>query len=389
MGVYVSKLTDFCDCFIEQTLPMVAAVGCNYGSGPLIEQVKDDWSITEVGFQRSMLHGRQLYVFSTWGTLLANPSYLAFADYVYESLVQHFPGEKPGSWVDKVSADKEFLPIDASMSLYSHAFVIFGMATYASLRGSKEANAHIQSSLKFLDQFFLRNDASGLFYSQLNAMYQPATQQLLQNPHMHLFEALLQLYALTKRQDVLFRLKQLYQKFIHSFLHGHAIIEKAFSNTETDITIEPGHLAEWAWLMRWADTLFGETLYVPTGQQLLQSCVRFGWDQAHGGIFDILSYPDLQVVKESKRLWPQLELIKALLAYPKDDTLQTVYGCSIENVAGLLMRYYMKMDGSWFEHLQKDLQPELGVMPLSSIYHMSMAVLQARGVKELPPVRGR
>ena len=79
---------------------------------------------------------------------------------------------------------------------------------------------------------------------------------------------------------------------------------------ETGNIVEPGHHFEWTWLFYEAAARRGRTDLVDTANGLYRWAMNHGFDREHGGIYDELRR-DGTVVKESKRIWPVTEALKA------------------------------------------------------------------------------
>ena len=78
-----------------------------------------------------------------------------------------------------------------------------------------------------------------------------------QNPHMHLFEALLALHETTGRADLLDRARALHALAVTRFLDPATGALREYYDDAWRVhpapgagRVEPGHLFEWAWLLR-------------------------------------------------------------------------------------------------------------------------------------------
>ena len=83
---------------------------------------------------------------------------------------------------------------DPRRDLYAHAFVLLAIASYVGATGNRRALSLADETLAFLDDHMASPDGGG-FVEQLP----PLGGVRRQNPHMHLFEALLALWECSRR----------------------------------------------------------------------------------------------------------------------------------------------------------------------------------------------
>ena len=93
-------------------------------------------------------------------------------------------------------------------------------------------------------------------------------------------------------------------------------------------------------------------------------------------MFDEVDCTNNAPLLASKRLWPLLELIKALCVSP-------AIPCSVSLTTALtlLLKRYIAPDGFWVERYQKNWSEPDNNMPTSSVYHLAMAVLELEQLK--------
>ena len=143
----------------------------------------------------------------------------------------------------------------------------------------------------------------------------PASLPRRQNPQMHLFEAMIAAFDAT--HDMAFQqrageffalfLANLYDKQTHVL---GEYFEDDWSKIEP-VSVEPGHQAEWVWLLKGFERITG----CPTGRyrgELLASALRYR-DEATGCLIDEGS-TDGAIRRHTRRLWPQTEIAKAWIA---------------------------------------------------------------------------
>jgi mannose/cellobiose epimerase-like protein (N-acyl-D-glucosamine 2-epimerase family) len=208
----------------------------------------------------------------------------------------------------------------------------------------------------------------------------PASLPRRQNPQMHLFEAMIAAFDAT--HDMAFRqrageffalfLANLYDKQKHVL---GEYFEDDWSRIEP-VSVEPGHQAEWAWLLKGFERITG----CPTGRyrgELLASALRYRDDA--GCLIDE-GTADGAIRRHSRRLWPQTEIAKAWIAQAESGEA----GAADEARAALarLERHYLghPVKGGWYDQFDRDGNSLVATIPASSFYHVLCAVAEAEQV---------
>jgi len=145
--------------------------------------------------------------------------------------------------------------------------------------------------------------------------------------------------------------------------------------------VEPGHHFEWAWLLDWASRVLAKADYRETGAPILERGLATGWDARHAGVFDEIDRAGGAVLLSTKRIWPLLELIKALLVFP-DPSAEVDAARALD----LLLEKYLAEDGRWTERFNADWSPADARMPSSTLYHMSMALTELERTSSVIPL---
>ena len=203
----------------------------------------------------------------------------------------------------------------------------------------------------------------------------PRPTHRLQNPHMHLFEASLELYGITKDTRHSKRATQLRDLFLTRFFDkstgtlGEHFAQDTWAiptGNAGDI-IEPGHQFEWVWLLaRYALLMrvrLPEEAYrlydlacltLDDEGRAVQSCKRDG-----------------TLVDRSRRTWPQTEALKAHVTMWRAGN--DAAGVRAVNSFDVLIEEYLTPEGGWVDHYGEDGQVLAGHMPASTGYHVVLA----------------
>ncbi|MBU2977195.1 AGE family epimerase/isomerase [Alteromonas sp. C1M14] len=200
-----------------------------------------------------------------------------------------------------------------------------------------------------------------------------------QNPHMHLFEAFMQLYLFT--QDPYW--KQFADKIFalfenHFFDSEYGVIREYFTpswkiSPEKGDIIEPGHLMEWVWLLNRYEQISGQDMSTYC-DALYAKAKEFGLPEGGKWLIDTVK-PDGSSPANTSRCWPMTEWIKAALVMAERHPNSEDYGeDAILAINGLVDGFgHPARTNQYVDSIDTNgtiLDP---LMPASSLYHLSMA----------------
>jgi len=138
----------------------------------------------------------------------------------------------------------------------------------------------------------------------------------------------------------------------------------------TSDRVEPGHMAEWVWLLR----RYAAHTAVPVDQwcvPLLERALALGRPSNADGFLTDLT--DLAGVpqEDSRRLWRQTELIKALVVEARTRSEPALAGTAVA-VSERLFRTYLAETptGTWRDRFTLGGQPAIDHIPASTLYHL-------------------
>ena len=318
-----------------------------------------------------LVQARQVYTYSIFSTSIdgaADAAQSAF-EFMYTKC-QH----PAGGWRHRVT--REGVPLDDSRDLYDQAFAVFAGAVVYRATGREDALAMAVDTLGYLEAERL-HPAGGYteFVSADGSVHEGPRRQ---NPHMHLFEAVLALFEATGDDRFLQWAERLYE-LTRSKLIVDDTLREYFTDTLEPAPgclgeiVEPGHQMEWVWLLhRYAKVAENPAAAVLAGV-LYDFVLAHGYDLREGGLYDELTARG-EVLCSDRRLWPQTEALKAhaaRLEYAGDDAAQE----RITDGIGNLFQYHLiGASGAWREHIRQGGENFYGSYPASSLYHMAFAV---------------
>jgi mannose/cellobiose epimerase-like protein (N-acyl-D-glucosamine 2-epimerase family) len=269
--------------------------------------------------------------------------------------------------------------MDDTRDLYSHAFVLFALAWRYRLDGTESARALAEETVRFLDQAMAH--PAGGYHEGIDPAGRPTAGPRRQNPHMHLFEALLEWHDATGAADWLDRAKIIAGLLAARFCVAGTLREffddgLSPAPGEQGLLVEPGHHYEWSWLLNLYQQRSGDARYATLAAALYDFAESHGIDTASGGVIDAVDCKG-RAVRRSRRCWPQTEAIKAHVAR-FEATGDPAILRRIDRQAGAFCRMHLDgmPAGAWREHLGEGGAPIATTLPASSLYHITLAAVE-------------
>lgn len=213
-----------------------------------------------------------------------------------------------------------------------------------------------------------------------------------QNPHMHLFEAFMTGYEVSGDGLWLAKAGQIYSLFEQFFFnpHNHVLHEHFDSNWQlakgqAGESVEPGHMFEWVWLLRWYEKLTA-TPVSHYCDALYHKSLTIGCDPHSQLIYDVVDAQGI-IISGTKRCWPLTELVKASLAQATVCT--SVQRQFYEDKAALgiqlLFDFYQHptIKGSYIDQIALDNKVLADHAPASTLYHFAVMGMEANKYRAL------
>lgn len=354
-------------------LPLWATIGFDGAHGGFHERLYLDGTPDHEAPRRTRVQARQIYVFAHAAVLGWYPEGLDVALRAFEFMLGRgrAPDGAPG-YVHVLAPDGTI--VDASRDLYDHAFILLALGWLARATMDSQISSLIDETLAFLDEDLAAGD--GTFYEGV-----PRSEPRRQNPHMHLFEAMLGLKQTVGHVDALTRAAGLRDLLVNKFLDpqtqtlGEYFTDdwRSVAGDDGDIR-EPGHHAEWAWLIRTHERLAGEPVD-PLASALLDRTTA-AREAGTGFLVDEVGALG-QIRRGSRRLWPQTELAKAWLA--ESERGRTGAENEARRTLSNLATHYLAgpKPGLWFDQFDARGQLMTQHVPASSFYHVFCAIAEA------------
>jgi mannose/cellobiose epimerase-like protein (N-acyl-D-glucosamine 2-epimerase family) len=354
----------------DHSLPLWSHKGWDQSRGGFVERLDLDGNPDVLAARRVRVQARQIYCFAGSALVGWYPQgrELAMKGLDYLLLKAKSPDGKPG-YVHLL--DPAGAVLDASRDTYDHAFVLLALATAYELTRDSQIRDEIEALVAFLETD-LRSPHGGFLEGSSAGLPRR------QNPHMHLFEAMIATYDATGDLAYQGRAGELFEIFVANLFDAHRQIlgeyfEEDWSKIEP-VLVEPGHQAEWVWLLKGFERITG----CPTGRyrsQLLISALRY-CDPITGCLVDE-GDANGNIRKATRRCWPQTEIAKAWIAQAEAGEA----GAAEEARHALvrLYRHYLvhPVKGGWYDQFDRDGRSLVNFIPASSFYHVICAIAAA------------
>ncbi|HYD87727.1 MAG TPA: HAD-IIIA family hydrolase [Vitreimonas sp.] len=269
-------------------------------------------------------------------------------------------------------------PHDDRRDLYDLAFVLFALAEAGRVLQRDDCIAAAENLLAWAEANWAHPNGG---FREGDVTPTPPRRQ---NPHMHMFEALLALHEATGKTEHLDRAGAIAQLFRDTFFdHGHGALPEYFDEAwrpEPDPVIEPGHHFEWSWLLHRFSALGGANPGdIP--ERLRVHAELYGVDPASGVTYDEV-HIDGRARTPTSRFWPHTERIKANVAR-FERTRDPAAAAAAAQAFDVLMSYCdVPTKGLWRDRRRPDGSFVDEPAPASSFYHAMFAMFELIRVAE-------
>jgi mannose-6-phosphate isomerase len=352
------------DHYANTVVPLWRVQGYNIARGLPYEALSGtDQAPLPVDRYRAMACARQLFVFSLAGDA-------AHAHTLFDSLRRYFRDTRHGGWI--YSVDAHGAPLDTTKDLYTHAFVIFACAQYASAFGEREALEVLAETAGLIEARF--GTPGGLLHAALDEDFSTVRSGALQNPLMHLTEAYLAASAATGENGYDQAVARLADAVAGTFVHTPtgAIAELPIGTPGN--RLEPGHQFEWFYLAASAGSKIAASGLAESLERAFVFAQRHGVDSATGGVCAALN-EDGSIQDATQRIWAQTEYLRALATRATATDLQALAA----QIAAFRGRFLHSR--GWYECKTAGGEVSRADMPSTTPYHLATAYASLPGAR--------
>jgi histidinol-phosphate phosphatase family protein len=357
----------------EHALPLWWEMGFDHAAGCFHERIAIDGAPMSDLPRRVRVQARQTAVYALAGRLGWNGPWRQAAEAGACVLAERCL--RPDGGTRHLLSPKG-APLDERRDLYDAAFVVFALAHAAHALGARpDLIAAAEDLVQWVEATWT-HPAGGFREGDLTP-----TPPRRQNPHMHMFEALLALHEATGRATHLASAKRIAALFQERlFNHSSGALPEYFDDAWRPLAVEegqicePGHHFEWSWLLHRYSVLSGERL-APEAERLRVHAEVYGVDHRSGVVFDEV-FLDGRRRSTTSRLWPHTERIKANLAR-YETTRDPAAGLAAVEAFDVLMRFCdVPRKGLWRDRMTQDGSIVDEPARASSFYHVMLALTE-------------
>jgi cellobiose epimerase len=298
--------------------------------------------------------------------------YLAAATQGYRFLREHFFDPEHGGYFWKT--DLAGHPVNRRKIVYGQSFVIYALVEYSRAAGNKAA---LQEALDLYHA--LQKHAHDAKHGGWIEHFEPDWTPILSpvsgaevevpglksaNTHLHLMEALTELYEATKDEEVRASLEEalrINMKYFYppepgqSCFHRHPDWSRVTDPKSAGLSY--GHNVEFAWLMIRAEKGLGLPLSWDHFQAHLDHALKYGYDREHGGLYN-RGADNKPATQTDKVWWIQAEMLAALteaLQHKANPACRT----ALESLIHFIWTYQVDpKDGIWMDTVTAQGRPK-------------------------------
>ena len=358
---------------IDAALPFWAKQGRD-ANGGFYEDLTLERAPNVGAIRRVRVQSRQIFVYAQ-AARLGWYDGAPIADKTYEFLEQYGYQKDGGNnsrsgYAHRIGPD--YSVTNGLRDFYDHAFHLLGAATLSALPQAKQAKAARERCDHILGFVDVELEAENEGWMEGN----PASLPRRQNPHMHYFEACMALYQVTADAKHLRPAQHIFGLFEHYFFDGHNAVVSEFFNQDWTLaggdlgqTAEPGHAAEWVWLLGQYETLTGHSTAAYAAalydKAFIGNPIFLNDEEDKSGL----------TRRATKRLWVQTEVIRAHLAMIERG--HTEAEAQAVRAIQAFREHYLHDDGSWTDQLSPEGTPCAATIPVSTFYHVMGMITEA------------
>lgn len=353
----------------EEALPIWWNVGFDQVSRTFHERI-DQAGKPVLSPRRIRVQARQTFVYALAGELGWTGPWREATEAGASTLLKHgIRGD--GGTCHSLTSCGEKIAVE-SRDLYDTAFVAFGLASAAKALGREDYAA---ASRRVIDWTVANWSRSTGGFHEGELVTVPPRRQ---NPHMHMLEALLQLFEATGDRALLGTAGGLVSLLETKWISPRwgALLEYFNDDWsprpgDEGRIAEPGHQFEWSWLLDRYAHLSGSRISPAAGRIYLHGEI-YGVAPSTGVTVDE-TWAEGGVRSPTSRLWPHTERIKAnIVRFEHSGSFNAARNC-VEAFDVLMTYCDVPVRGLWYDRRMHDGSFVDEAAPASSFYHIALA----------------
>jgi mannobiose 2-epimerase len=300
-------------------------------------------------------------------------NYLKAAEQGYHFLQQHFLDKENGGYY--WTTDLAGKPLDERKILYGESFAMYGLVEYYRASGDKQALAQALDLYHVLQKHSHDSTNGGWvehFEPDWRPILDPKAQVIVElggaksaNTHLHLMEALTELFAATQDREVRQSLEEALKINRTWFYPADPSKSSFHRQPDWQLVTAPssaglsyGHNVEFAWLMIHAEDVLGDSRSWAQFDAHLQHALKYGYDHKRGGLYS-RGFDNQPATDTDKVWWVQAEMIAALTDGLKHKE-NPAYSDALDKLLQFVQTYQVNPgDDIWLDTVTADGRPKV------------------------------
>jgi mannobiose 2-epimerase len=246
--------------FSDDILPFWYSMMPDRKNGGFFGRIDFHNAIDHTAEKGLVLNARILWTFSAGYRLWHDERCLELAQRAYDSICSQFFDEKYGGYYWAIDAAGR--PAQTKKQIYAQAFVIYAMAEYFLITGSREALERSLNLFELIEKYAFDRQNNGYIEAfsrewgaveDLRLSNLDMNEKKTMNTHLHVLEGYANLYKIHKEKELGERLKNLigifFDRIIDPTDHHFRLFFDEFWNSKSE-TISYGHDIEGSWLVQ-------------------------------------------------------------------------------------------------------------------------------------------
>ena len=364
--------------FLTHSLALWDKVGYDHEYGGYFEALDFDAKPIHTLDKRFRIHPRTIFAHAA-GTIWGYYDGLETAEKAFQHITKHCWLEDGGF---ATLSNRKGKIIDSSIYTYDHAFVMLGLGWLYKASGNPLHKTYLYNTWDMLQSRLIHTDKGFI-----TSVPEPITPRRVQNPHMHMLEAMINLVILFDKDIWKDAAKQLYTLFTRYFCLSHEKKIREFFNDDWSLDVlkghllEPGHHYEWVWILEQYETIMNKDLCANTTANTTASeipLIKDVYDFAILGSntagmgYNETDYDGVPTRSEH-RMWIQTEVIKANVAMYRKTKNPLYLERMYDAWQTLFSKYLIEKHAIWYDEIDDEGNNISTNAPTSTLYHLLIA----------------
>jgi mannose/cellobiose epimerase-like protein (N-acyl-D-glucosamine 2-epimerase family) len=300
-------------------------------------------------------------------------NYLKAAEQGYHFLQDHFLDKENGGYY--WTTDLKGGPLDRRKIVYGESFAIYGLVEYYRASGDKEVLAQALELYRVLQKRAHDSKNGGWvehFERDWKPILDPNAQVIVElggaksaNTHLHLMEALTELFEATRDGEVRQSLEEAL-KINSTWFYPSDPSQSSFHRqpdwqpvtAPSSAGLSYGHNVEFAWLMIHAEKVLGRPASWSHFDADLEHALKYGYDHERGGLYS-RGFDNQPASDTDKVWWVQAEMLAALTDGLKHKE-NPAYSAALDKLLQFVLKYQANPgDGIWLDTVAADGKPKV------------------------------